>query len=570
MFSLDSNRPLRCSGDPFQTMDSANHQAACAPGETVRVLLVEDDPQEIDAILSLLRQSKQQFEVKPVLSLRAGLARLERGGIDVVLLDISLPDREAPEIFSAVRAAFPTVPVIVLSGANDESLAVKTVQEGAQDYLVKGQMGDHLLTRAICYAIERAKVEERLSKERNLLRSIVDHLPDYIYFKDPQGRYVIDNQAHTRFLKAKTPDEVIGKTVFDFFPKELAARYHEDDEAIVRSAKPLINREEPTVNESGERRWLSTTKVPLWDETGAPEGLVCIGRDITERKVAEENLREANVELAGKKAELEQMVADLNRANAELRAMQMQLIEAEKMQSVGRLAAGIAHEVKNPLAIIGMGLDYLAGVAPTGDPEYPGIITEMKEGMKRADMVIRELLDFAASRELDLQSVSLNDVIVRSLSLVKHALSSPPVEVIHELKPDLPPVRIDQNKIEQVFINTFINATHAMPEGGKLIVRSYEKSLSQEDVLHDVGSRSGERLRAGQRVVVAEVDDSGTGIAPEKLAKLFDPFFTTKSTGKGTGLGLTVARKIIELHGGSIELMNRDEGGARVRITLRT
>lgn len=398
--------------------------------------------------------------------------------------------------------------------------------------------------------------------ERKLLRALIDHLPDYIYFKDADGRYVIDNTAHARFLKLENPGESVGKTVFDFFPPELATRYHEDDEAIVRSGQPLINREEPTVGANGQRRWLSTTKVPLWTEDGRPDGLVCIGRDITEQRLAQEKLREKNLELA-------RTVADLNRTNDELRAAQLQLIQAEKMQSVGRLAAGIAHEVKNPLAIIRMGIDYLASIPAEENPDIASIVAEMKDGVSRADAVIQELLNFSASRDLDLTAVSLNDVLVRSLALIRYALTQPPVEIVQELAPDLPPVRIDQTKMQQVFVNAFINATHAMPEGGTITVRTYVRTLSAQDVAREAGNRTGEKLREGQRMVVAEVDDTGSGIPAEKLSRIFDPFFTTKPTGKGTGLGLTVSRKIVELHGGEIELANRPEGGARVRVMLR-
>jgi sigma-B regulation protein RsbU (phosphoserine phosphatase) len=132
-------------------------------------------------------------------------------------------------------------------------------------------------------AIHRG-VEQTLEAERNLLRSLVDNLPDFIYVKDAASRYILDNAAHRKFLGVTTMDQVVGKSVFDFFPKPLAQRYFADDQRIIGSGQPLLNREEPIVDPQGASRWVSTTKVPLRDRDGRVIGLVAIGRDVTERK----------------------------------------------------------------------------------------------------------------------------------------------------------------------------------------------------------------------------------------------------------------------------------------------
>ena len=144
------------------------------------------------------------------------------------------------------------------------------------------------------------------------------------------------------------------------------------------------------------------------------------------------------------------------------------------------------------------------------------------------------------------------------------------VTVETEFCENLPPALVDANKIKQVFVNALTNAAHAMPEGGALTVRTYIKKLTPEEAKPSPGARQTHEFRAGERVLVTEIDDDGTGVAEDKLGRVFEPFYTTKAAGKGTGLGLTVSRKIVELHEGTIQIQNRTPRGARVTITLRT
>jgi len=281
-------------------------------------------------------------------------------------------------------------------------------------------------------------------------------------------------------------------------------------------------------------------------------GVMGVSQDITERREAEA-LRQAN--------------AELKKSHEELKGAQLQLIQAEKLQSAGRLAAGVAHEVKNPLAIILMGVDYLSKHLTVADPDPAMVLRDMHDAVKRATSVVGGLLDFSAPTELDLNSEELNSVVEQSAMLVKHELTKYQITVVKQLGGDLPLLTLDRNKIEQVFVNIFLNAIHAMPQGGALTVKTYAKQLTE--VSHDVGFREADRFRVGETVAVAEVEDTGTGIPESQLAKIFDPFFTTNPTGKGSGLGLAVTNKIIELHGGTIDIRNRKEGGVGVTIMFR-
>jgi signal transduction histidine kinase len=216
-----------------------------------------------------------------------------------------------------------------------------------------------------------------------------------------------------------------------------------------------------------------------------------------------------------------------------------------------------------------MGIDYLSGSVEKSDPDAAGIIEDMRAAIRRADNIILGLLDFSAPRDMQFAAENINQVIEQALALTKHEQIGTLVTVERHLAVNLPTVSVDANKITQVFVNLFMNACQAMEDGGRLIVSSAAKTLRPEEVRMEAGTREAARFRAGETVVEVLVDDTGPGIPAEKIHRVFDPFFTTKPTGQGTGLGLTVTRKIIELHGGHLEVHNRPEGGARFVIWFK-
>ncbi|MEI6066916.1 MAG: transporter substrate-binding domain-containing protein [Methylococcaceae bacterium] len=244
----------------------------------------------------------------------------------------------------------------------------------------------------------------------------------------------------------------------------------------------------------------------------------------------------------------------------------LRLVQSAKLESVGRLAAGIAHEVKNPLAIIQMGLDYLAADIPKEGEGY-AVIADMEDAIQRADTVIKGLLDFAREKKLDMRPTDINEVLKASLKLVHHELIQYNITVQQCLAPDLPKINADPNKLEQVFINLFMNAIQAMGRDGKLTVTSEAGKLKQ---LIDLPSHDKAKFTASEHLIRLKVEDTGPGIDPTKLGKVFDPFFTTKPAGEGTGLGLSVSRAIVELHQGTISLSNRGGGGASVVLLFKT
>lgn len=526
----------------------------------IRLLLVEDNPADARLLRELLKEiTTAQFDIDVAVQLSEALSKLRGGAFDLVLTDLSLPDSQGLDAFRELHNAAPTVPVIVLSGVDDETLATSAVREGAQDYLVKNRIDPHLLFRSIRYAIERHAAERKLIASEAFYHSLVEHLPQNMFRKDLSEQFTFANQRFCQSL-GQPLEAIIGKTDFDFYPEALAQKYQRDDREVIRTGKSFETVEE-NVTPSGEKLYVQVVKTPIRDANGQILGTQCIFWDTTERKRFEEELQRKNAALAASEAAL-------RKSHEDLKAAQLQLIQAEKMESIGTLAAGVAHEVKNPLAILQMGINYLAKKSPPGDENIAMVLQEMKEAITRADAIMRGLLDFAASKQLAMKPEDLNQIILDTLKMVRHELIKKRVELVKDLSGPLPKVAVDKTQIQQVFVNLFVNAIHAMPEGGRLSIRTYARQMTE--TTHTEGSRKSDHLWVGDTAVVAEVEDTGTGIPTDLLSKIFDPFFTTKPTGVGTGLGLPVSRKIIELHGGAIGIKNKTEGsGVRVTVLLK-
>ena len=279
---------------------------------------------------------------------------------------------------------------------------------------------------------------------------------------------------------------------------------------------------------------------------------------ITDLRKAEDKLRRAN--------------SSLEKANRDLRTLQEQLIQAEKMESIGRLAAGVAHEVKNPLAMILMGIEYLSNLPPDTDPNLVEILGEMRKAVDRADRIVRGLVDFSAYRNLEIQPSSINDVITETLPFLRHECARAGAHLQLDLAEHPPLVDLDARKFEQVLLDLFFNALHAIPErGGTISLWTRVASSAGRAGAESPGGRRAATLpiRRRRRVVLAGISDNGCGIPESDLEKAFDPFFTTKPPGQGTGLGLSICRRIIELHGGRIKASRNPGGGTTFTITLK-
>jgi len=333
----------------------------------------------------------------------------------------------------------------------------------------------------------------------------------------------------------------------------------EDDRAsVLAQVERLLKGEAPPplehriIHQDGQIRWIRNVSVPHKDQHGRVVGYDGLISDITKRKHAEEILKKT--------------LADLKASHQALQTTQLELIQAAKMESLVTLAAGVAHEVKNPLQTMLMGLAYLANHLPAANGDLSRVVGDMQDAVRRADSIIRELLQLSAAAQIVMKPENLNDVVERSLRLISHELNATHLTVIRDLAPNLPLVGLDQMKMEQVFVNLFVNALQAMPQDGTLTVRTRTDRWRNNA---SATRRTAERFQPGDAMVVAEVQDTGVGIPEDNLARIFEPFFTTKPVGVGTGLGLSVVKTIIDLHGAMINITNAPQGGVLVTLTLK-
>jgi len=411
---------------------------------------------------------------------------------------------------------------------------------------LKDQQGEIIGTMGISRNITDLKqVEDSLAKERNLLKTIIENALAGIFVKDREGRYLMVNRRHAKYLSGDPDSDVIGKTLFDFLKKDEATRITAGDKQIMDTSVGEENMIDHRRRADGSELFLLSSKVPLQDDLGTVIGLVGISLDITEQKTIERKLKSTIQTLEETK---------------------LQLIEAEKLKTIGRLSAGVAHEVKNPLNVVSLGAQYLESQIE-GPEEILEIIRDIREAVKKANNVIFELLDYSSPHEMEMKPANINQLIEHVLGLLRHNLNTAKIQVYCDLDDKLDPVRLDSQKMEQALINLVLNAISVMKSGGTLTLRS--SSWQMKTTGSNVAGAMTELFEIGDTIVSVEIIDSGAGLSEDDENKAFDPFYTTNPTGQGTGLGLSVTRSIVDLHHGMITLENRTDGpGAVAQILL--
>jgi PAS domain S-box-containing protein len=359
---------------------------------------------------------------------------------------------------------------------------------------------------------ERREMERRLHQQQEFARRLVDNFPDLIL--------VLDADSHYTFVSPRCK-EVLGYDVEEAQRMEFGGRTHPEDlpatislyKDILEGKQAFASLEIRVRHKLGDWRRIRFNFSPLSDEKGNIEGVVLSGRDVTDLKRLEE-----------------------------------QLIQAEKLAAMGQMLAGVAHELNNPLTAI-LGVTELLRERAGADESTKRQLELTHRQARRAARIVQNLLEFSRPASPQKRRLDLNNLIERTLQLQEHSLRRNNIEVEFRVQPDLPEVTGDANQLIQVLLNLITNAEQAIREvreSGRIQIRA---------------SRSG-----GQVTVI--VQDDGVGIRAEALPRLFDPFYTTKRPGGGTGLGLSICMSIIREHGGNIEGESLPGGGSAFTIYL--
>jgi two-component system sensor histidine kinase/response regulator len=374
---------------------------------------------------------------------------------------------------------------------------------------------------------DRQRAEEAALREKSLLDALMDNLPDAIYFKDRQGRFIRVNQGLARKHGLRDAAEAIGKTDFDFFTPECAQASYEDELEVMKTGKPLLGAEEREVWPDGTETWASTTKLPLYDNQGQVMGTFGISRDITERKLAEAELRKAK--------ELAEMA---NRAKSEF-------------------LANMSHEIRTPLnGVLGMTELALDTDLTAEQREYLEMIRSSADSLLR---VINDILDFSKieAHKLDLDPIEfkLHDSLESTMKGLAVRAHQKGLELVCDVAPEVPDDVVgDPTRLRQILTNLVGNAIK-FTEQGEVVTRVSLESIKEKNaILH------------------FEVADTGIGIAPEHRQSIFDPFSQADASSRrkyqGTGLGLTISSRLVEMMGGRIWMESEVGRGSVFHFTV--
>jgi len=489
----------------------------------MRVLLLEDDANDGQLIAHELARLTPPPQIERVTGEASFLAALKDFAPDVILSDHNLPAFDGRRALSKTRAILPDIPFILVTGSLNEETAVSYLKAGATDYILKDRLVR--LGPAILEALERARERQALRRHERLVREIIDANPSLIFVKDWEGRFVLVNQA-TAEIYGTTVDGLVGKTDADFNPNaEEVAHFLRDDREVMASGRPKFVPEEPVTNpHTKQTRWFQTIKLPLRLPGEEAVTMLGVATEITERKLLEE-----------------------------------QLLQSQKMEAVGQLAGGVAHDFNNILtAIVGYS-DLLA--AELGDnAQQREDIEEIRKAARRAAALTRQLLSFSRKQVLEPRIVDVNGVVL-NLDKMLRSLMSENIELETQLAEDLDAARVDPNQLEQVIMNLAINARDAMPDGGTVTIETANATLGEDYAAKHVSVIPGD-------YVMLAVTDTGCGMTEATKARIFEPFFTTKPAGRGTGLGLSTVYGIVKQSGGNIWLYSEPNKGTTFKIYL--
>ncbi len=408
-----------------------------------------------------------------------------------------------------------------------------------------------------------AEQNKILENERNLLRTLIDNMPDYIYIKDKESRFLTVNSRLLHVMHAKSLDEIVGKTDFDSAPtKEAAEQYFQDERRIISTGKPIINKEEIGFDENDRERVISTTKVPFYDADGNIAGIVGIGRDITKQKNAErqlreqaQNLQEVNVILEERQEKIQQQSEELNQQAQHLKKANIQLEQLNATKN--KFFSIIAHDLKNPFqAIFGFSELLMRNYGDFDDPQKMELLGMIKTSSESAYNLLENLLQWARTQTERIKyspaDIDLGELIEQNISLSQGSSENKHISLVSQINTTAKAFA-DKNMINLVIRNLISNAIKFTNDGGVVTIQC---SQDEKD----------------KNLLSVSISDTGIGISPDNIKKLFriDEYFSTSGTAGegGTGLGLIICKEFVEKNKGTIKVESELEVGTTFTFTL--
>jgi len=508
------------------------------PDAPVRVLLVDDDEDDYIITRNLISEIRdRRYQLEWVDNYDAALAALHRHEHDICLLDYRLGSRTGLELLRESQPFNNGLPMILLTGQGDHEIDVEAMKFGAADYLVKSQLDADKLERAIRYAIEGGRANEHLRRERDLIGRIMETNPVGIAVTDQSGKITFANLQAEKIL-GLTKNTITQKmcSVLDWHLTDaegnLVPGQASSLKRVLASGQPLHDAcyaIEPGAlggpeHPHRDHALLSVNAAPLFDAAGKIDGMVVTVEDITARL-----------------------------------AMEAQLRQSQKMESIGQLAAGVAHDINNILTII-QGHTGLLLNLPALEADAVKSLKQISAASERAAGFIRHLLMFSRKQVYRTKILDLNAVL-HNLEYMLPRMLGEHITLETHSGADLPRIAADVAMVEQIVMNLAVNARDAMPKGGKLLIETAAVEIADGYALLHPDAHAG-------RFVSLTVTDTGCGMEPSVLQRIFEPFFTTKEVGKGTGLGLATVYGIVKQHRGWIEVQSKIGVGTTFKVFL--
>ena len=488
--------------------------------EIVKVLLIEDQPLCQKAVTTTLDDSETQYDVAVTGNLTAGIEMTQGSSFDVVVLDLNLPDSKGRNTVIRLHEAAPDLPIVVWSFLADETTICDILHLGAQEYLTKDGESMAALPRKLGQAIERKSLDLTLKHGSDRWRALFDNNPMETIVVDREG-CITDINAAKRGSGGRTP--ALGVRMY----VDYAAQHEIDMRAeLMQCIETGEKRVFPEQNYGHKVLSVMISPFSIDNQYGA----VITSQDITERKQAEENSL----------------------------ALEAKLRHSQKLEAIGTLAGGVAHEINNPINGI---MNYAQLILDTLGPDSPvsGFAEEIGKETVRVSDIVKSLLSFASPAVKRTVTTRMCDVIASSLSLIRTVLLSDRITLEIDVPEDLPRLKCRSQQIQQVLMNLVTNARDSLRE-------KYPKM--DKDKLIRITAKVLEK--DGEQWIRTTVEDHGAGIPAQELEHLFDPFYTSKRPDRGTGLGLSISHTIVTEHAGEISVESKVGEWTRFHVDLPT